>query len=130
MTRSHTAASRGTFAIELSAAPANVGRAIGLIREQLIGLQNRPVTATELLEAKTRLVSQALLSEESAGGQADELLTVASNGLPLDYYQTLAQRYARITPADIQRVAKATLHPESMIEIFVGPRGAWSDHDI
>ncbi len=123
-------ASRGTFAIELSAAPANVGRAIGLIRQQLIELQNRPVTATELLEAKTRLVSQALLSEESAGGQADELLAVASNGLPLDYYQTLAQRYARITPADIQRVAKATLHPENMIQIFVGPRGSWSDHGI
>ena len=122
--------SRGTFTVELSAAPGNVGRAIGLVREQLMLLQNKSVTATELLEAKTRLVDQALLSEESASGQADELLDVAANGLPLDYYQTLAQRYARITPADIQRVAKAVVHPESMIEIFVGPRGEWSEHGI
>jgi len=126
----NASSSRGTFQIELSAAPANVARSIGLVRAQLIQLQNTPVTATELLEAKTRLIDQALLGEESASGQADELLDVAANGLPLDYYQTLAQRYSRITAADIQRVAKADLHPESMIQIFVGPRGEWSEHGI
>ena len=107
-----------------------MARSIGLVRAQLIQLQNTPVTATELLEAKTRLIDQALLGEESASGQADELLDVAANGLPLDYYQTLAQRYSRITAADIQRVAKADLHPESMFQIFVGPRGEWSEHGI
>ncbi len=122
--------SRGDFEIQLSASPSKVPQAIDLVRVQLILLQTAPVSATELLEAKTRLVSEALLSEESAGGQASELLDVASSGLPLDYYQTLGRRYARITPADIQRVAKAYLHPESLIQIYAGPRGPWSENGL
>jgi zinc protease len=121
---------RGDFEIEMSASSGNVEHAIQLVREQLLLLQTKPVTATELLEARTRLVSQSLLSEESAEGQADELLDVASNGLPLDYYQTLAHRYDRITPADIQRVATTYLHPNDLIEIFAGPRGPWSEHGL
>ncbi|MDQ2991959.1 MAG: insulinase family protein, partial [Candidatus Eremiobacteraeota bacterium] len=123
-------ASRGDFRIELSASPSKVPQAVDLVRAQLLLLQSTPVSAIELLEAKTRLVSEALLSEESAGGQADELLDVASSGLPLNYYQTLAQRYARITPADIQRVAKVYLHPESLIQIYAGPRGPWSENGL
>ena len=121
---------RGDFRVELSASPNNVAHAIDLVRRQLVLLQTKPVSATELLEARTRLVSGSLLSEESADGQADELLDVASNGLPLDYFQTLAERYARVTPADIQRVANAYLRPNDMIEIFAGPRGPWSEHGL
>ncbi len=129
-TDTNASASRGDFRIELSAAPANVPRAIQIVRDEITRMQNEPVTATELLEAKTRLTSQALLAEASADGQAGELLDIASNGLPLDYYQTLQQRYAKITAADIERVAKTDIYADNFIEIFAGPRGSWSDQSL
>lgn len=118
--------SRGDFEIQLNASPQNVEPAISIVREQLERLRMQPVTQTELTEAKVRLVSEALLNEASANGQLEEVLEIAQNHLPLDYYATLSQRYAGITPADIQRVAKAYLQPDRLIEVFAGPQGPWS----
>lgn len=118
--------SRGNVSVSLSAAPNNVTQSVAIVRRQLELLQRVPVSPTELVEARTRLVNSALLSEESISGQADELQDIAVNDLPLDYYQTLSQRYARVTAADIERVAKTYLHPDRLIEIFTGPRGPWS----
>ena len=122
--------SRGDLEIELSAAPANVSAAIGIIRSQLQLLRTRPVSRTELQEAKTRLVASALLEESSADGQLGEIGTIARDRLPLDYYATLQQRYAAITPADLQRVAKTYLRPDKLIEIFSGPQGPWTEHAL
>jgi len=121
---------RGDLEIMLSASPANVGPAIGIVRDQLQRLRTQPVSATELQEAKIRLISGALLNEASASGQLDEIAEIEQNGLPLDYFGTLAQRYAAITPADIQRVAKEYLRPDRLIEVFSGPSGPWSDRAL
>ena len=121
---------RGDFQIELSARPGKVLPAIAIIRQQLERLRDHPVTQTELAEAKTRLVSSALLAQQSADAQVGELLTIATNGLPLDYYATLNDRYAGITAADVQRVARKYLRPNRLIEIFAGPTGPWAQHGI
>lgn len=122
----HSNASRGNVSVSLSAATNNVKQSVDIVRAQMELLQRTPVSPTELLEARTRLVNSALLSEESISGQADELQDIAVNGLPLDYYQTLSRRYARVTAKDIQRVAKKYLRPDKLIEIFTGPPGPWS----
>jgi zinc protease len=100
--------------------------AVDFVRTELRTLQTHPVTQTELDEAKLRLVSDALLDEASATGQADQLLDIGMNGLPLDYYRTLNDRFARITPADVERVAHEYLHPDQLVEIYSGPPGPWS----
>jgi zinc protease len=121
---------RGDFEIDLSVSPSNVAAAIAIVREQLNRLRTQPVTQSELADAKTRLVSSALLSEASARGQLSEVLDLAQNDLPNDYFATLQARYANITPADIQRVARMYLHPDQLIQIFAGPAGPWGDHAI
>jgi zinc protease len=117
---------RGDLEIVLSASPQNVPAALALVREQLQWLRTHEVSAAELQDAKIRLVSEALLAEGSASGQLDEISEIARNGLPLDYYGTLVQRYRSITPADLQRTAKAYLRPDRLIEVFAGPEGPWS----
>jgi predicted Zn-dependent peptidase len=79
-----------------------------------------------LQEAKLRLVSNALLDEASADGQVGQLLDIGTNGLPLDYYRTLNDRFAGITSADIERVAKTYLVPDRLVEIYAGPPGPWA----
>jgi len=108
---------RGDLEIQLNASPENVASAISIVSDQLERLRTEPASGAELAGAKVRLVSEALLNEASAGGQRDEVLTIAQDRLPLDYFATLSQRYAGITPADVQRIAKEYLQPDRLIVV-------------
>jgi zinc protease len=114
----------------LSTSPSNVRSALGIVRDQIQRLRTEPVSATELEDAKIRLISEALLSESSAQGQVDEIGEIAQYDLPRDYYATLAQRYAAISAADLQRVAKEYLRPDRLIEVFAGPPGPWAGQSL
>jgi predicted Zn-dependent peptidase len=75
-------------------------------------------------------VSNALLEEASSTGQVKQIMDIADNHLPLDYYRTLNERFAQITAADVQRVARAYLQPNRLIEVYAGPSGPWSQRSI
>jgi len=117
---------RGDFRVEMNASPGRVVEAVNFVRTELQTLQTQPVTKTELDDAKLRLVSDALLDEASADGQVQQLLDIGTNDLPLDYYRTLNERFANITAADVERVAKKYLDPSQLVEIYAGPTGPWS----
>jgi zinc protease len=121
---------RGDFRVELNASPQRMVAAVKLVRQELTRMQNEPVTQTELDEAKGRLVSDALLDEASTEGQAGQLLDIATYGLSLDYYRTLNERFARITVADVQRVAKAYIKPDRLVQVYAGPSGPWSQSGL
>jgi zinc protease len=123
-------ADRGDFRVELNASPQRVVEAVEFVRRELERLQNEPVSETELQEAKVRLVSNALLDESSSTGQAKQLVDIAVNSLPIDYYRTLNDRFARITSADVQRVAREYLRPSRLVEVYAGPSGPWAQHTI
>ena len=123
-------ASRGDLEITLNASPEKIVPAMHLVRQELERLANEPVSQTELQEAKTRVVSAALLNEASADGQVDELLGIGTLNLPLNYDSTLSERFSSVSAADIQRVAKTYLHPDKLIQIFAGPSGPWTLHGI
>jgi zinc protease len=123
-------ADRGDFRVELNASPDRVVEAVELVRRELERLQNEPVSETELQEAKARLAGNALLDEASSDGQAKQLIDIAVNELPTDYYRTLNERFSQITAADVQRVARAYLHPSRLVEVYAGPSGPWAYHTI
>ncbi len=123
-------ADRGDLRIELNASPQRVVEAVEFVRRELQRLRDEPVSATELQEAKVRLVSNALLEEASSTGQVQQLMEIVENDLPLDYYGTLNDRFARITVADVQRVARAYLQPNRLVEVYAGPSGPWSQQSI
>ncbi|MHB8432592.1 MAG: M16 family metallopeptidase [Candidatus Tyrphobacter sp.] len=117
---------RGNFQVELEAAPQHVVSAVAFVRGELRRLQEQPVTATELAEAKLRLAGDALLAESSADGQAQQLLEIAEYGLPLSYYRDRNEELAHITAADVERVAREYLDPDRLIQIYAGPSGPWA----
>ena len=126
----NAARDRGDFRIELNTSPSHVPEAVRFVRDELHRLQNEPVSATELAEAKLRIVGDALLDEASADGQVQQVLDIAANGLPANYYSTLNDRLASITPADVQRVAKRYLNPDRLVEVFAGPSGPWEQESL
>ncbi len=118
---------RGDLEVSFNAAPANVRTAISLVRDQMRRLRDSRVSQTELEQAKLRLVSESLLSEASASGQLAQVLDIGRSSLPTSYYATLTQHYSGITAADVQRVAREYLRPESLIQIYAGPQGPWAE---
>jgi zinc protease len=125
----HADRDRGNFQIELAVAPQNVNVAVSLVREQLRRLQEAPVSERELQAAKQRLVGGDLIDEDSAQGQAQQLLTIGLYDLPPTYYRDRSEELAHVTGTDVQRVAREYLRPDELIQIYAGPSGPWATGD-
>ncbi|GAC1415405.1 MAG: pitrilysin family protein [Candidatus Velthaea sp.] len=113
---------RGTMTISFRAIPAKADAAVAIVRQQLRRLQTEPVKADELSRQKIKLAASAVIAEQSTFAIAGDVINIGTNDLPLDYYATLANRFTKITPAEIQRVAKTYLHPENLVEVRTGPQ--------
>ncbi|MGH7683060.1 MAG: M16 family metallopeptidase, partial [Vulcanimicrobiaceae bacterium] len=112
---------RGIFEIGMRASPQNVRRAVSLVKEEIRRMQNEPVGQTELERARTRIVGSTIIAEQDKSTLVSDLLNIAQNDLPLDYYATLSKRFATINADAIQRVARTYLHPAHMVEVYEGP---------
>ena len=113
---------RGVMTISFRAIPSKADKALAVVQQELRRLQREPVSATELDRQKIRLAASAVIAEQSTYAIAGDLMNIGTNDLPLDYYATFAARFAKITPADIERVAKTYLHPDNLVEVRTGPK--------
>jgi len=91
-----------------------------IVKAEMIRLQNEPVTAKELEDAKSYIIGSMPLSLTSSDNIASMVLSMRVKKLPIDYLDTLAAKFDSVTAEDIQRVAKRVLKPESMVTIMVG----------
>ena len=113
---------RGTMTITFRAVPSKVDAADAVVRAELKRMQTEPVSAEELARAKTRVIATTIDAEQATSAIAGDLMRIGQDDLPTSYYATLTQRYAKITPADIQRVSKLYFHPDNMVEVRTGPK--------
>ncbi len=80
------------------------------------------VPPEELAKAKRYLQLQLPSQFETTSDIAMGLVPVALYGLPLDYYDSYAQRIGAVTPEDVQRAARKYLRPDRMAVVIVGDR--------
>lgn len=80
------------------------------------------VPTAELSKAKRFLQLQLPSQFETTGGVAGRLVPLVLYGLPLDYYNTYAQRLESVTQADVQRVAAKYVDPSKLAVVVVGDR--------
>jgi predicted Zn-dependent peptidase len=113
---------RGTMTITFRAVPSKVEAADAVVRAELKRMQTEPVSAEELARAKTRIIATTIDAEQATSTIAGDLMRIGTDDLPTSYYATLTQRYAKITPADIQRVSKTYFHPDNLVEVRTGPK--------
>jgi len=92
------------------------------VRDQVKRLQNELVDSEELRRCATRQAARILLAEQATATIAGDLMNIGSDRLPPDYYATLAERYARVTPTDVRRAARTYFHPDHFVEIRTGPK--------
>lgn len=97
-----------------------VVEAVRLTREELTRLAREPMAPRELSLAKSYLIGSFPLRLDTSGKLARFLGAVEENGLGLDYPDRYKERIARVTAADVQRVAAKYLDPATFSEVQIG----------
>jgi len=99
---------------------AEVPRVLGMVREELVRMGRDPVTERELELARAYLIGSFPLRLDTSSKVADFLVAVEHLGLGLDYAERYKAGVARVTAADVQRVAGTYFAPETFDLVVVG----------
>jgi zinc protease len=81
-----------------------------------------PPTEAELNEAKVARVQSLPGQFETTGAIAGSMTSIFLYDRPLDYYAKLPAKYAAVTAADVERVAREDVHPDQLIIVAAGDR--------
>ena len=112
---------RALFGVAYACDPPNVSRARALVERNLREMQTTPMSPEELRQAKTLLLRQVPLSEESADGIAGMLLSRALHDLPLDESVRAARRYLETTAEQVRDAFAKWIRPSDFVQVTVGP---------
>ena len=112
--------SHGTFVFVMQTKNDTAEEAIRIAREEIRRMREQPVTDQELDDAKNYLTGSFPLRLDTNHKVASFLAQVEFFRLGLDYPDRYADLIRKVTREDVQRVAKAYLHPEKLITVVVG----------
>jgi len=111
----------GSWEVSAGVNPANLQRAIDLIRRELERFVRRPVFKRELKDSQSNFIGRLPLSMESNNGVANALLNLERFQLGLDYYQNYASQVMAVTPERILDVSQNYIDPERLVITSAGP---------
>ncbi len=111
----------GTFTSYIGTSPAHLGTAVSGFLREIRRIQAELVPRDELALAKDYLTGSFALGFERSGRRVQTLISAERNKLPDDHLQRLVHAFAAVTAADVRRVARTRLHPESACLVVAGP---------
>ena len=112
---------RGRYTVSFGADPGKVEDARALVLKDLKQMQSEPVADADLQRAKGILLRRVPLSESSFGSIANQLLTYAECGQPLDQGIVAAKHYLELTASDVQQAYAKHVRPEGFVTAVKGP---------
>lgn len=114
----------GLFQIQATARP---NRSLDEIEKeidaQIARIKAEPPTADEMSRALNSIESQSIYSLQTVLGKAGQLTSYAGYVGKPNWFQQDLDRYGKVTPADVQRVAKAYLGPNRLVMSYVPRKG-------
>jgi zinc protease len=116
----HSFRSSGNIVAETDTRSAATGEALRLMVNEVFRLQREPVGSAELRGAQDYLSGSFPLTIESPSAIAQQVLMHLFYGLDLKEIETYRDQVERVSPADVQRVAKQFLKPEQLSIVLVG----------
>lgn len=97
------------FVATLGTAPANVPKAEAALREHLARIRNEPASAEEVAVARSYVVGSQAMDRRTNARQAWYLAAAELAGVGHEYFDAYAANVRKVTPADVQRVARQYL---------------------
>jgi zinc protease len=123
----HAFKAGGNIVAETDTRSPATAEALKLIVNEVSRLQREPVGAAELRGAQDYLSGSFPLTIESPSAIAQQVLAHLFYGLDLKEIETYRDRVDRVTPVDIQRVARQFLKPDQLSIVLVGDAAAFVD---
>jgi zinc protease len=111
----------GPWTVAAGVDPANLKKAISLIKQEIKRFTTEPVSPAELEDVQSNYLGKLPLSLESNNGVAGALLNIERHGLGLDYFQKYEEMILDITPDRILTAAEKYLNPEKLAISTAGP---------
>ncbi|HEY3101370.1 MAG TPA: pitrilysin family protein [Methylomirabilota bacterium] len=109
-----------SFVVSAQTRTAEVPKVVEIMREELARMTREPVTERELKLAKDYLIGSFPLRLDTTSKVADFIVAIEEQGLGLDYADRYKERVAKVTAADVQRVAAKYLAPDTFNRVIVG----------
>ena len=107
------------YVVSLQTRVEAVAEAAQLVKEEMARMGRQPVADRELVLAKAYLIGSFPLRLDTSGKVAGLLIGIEENGLGLDYPDRFKAEVAKVTAADVQRVAKRYLDPAGFSSVMV-----------
>lgn len=112
-----------SFNVSAQTRNAEVSRVTEILRDELARIAREPVSDRELALAKDYLIGSFPLRLDTSAKVADFVVGVESMGLGLDYADRYRERIARVSGADVRRVAAKFLLPTTFSRVVVAGPG-------
>jgi zinc protease len=108
------------FTVSAQTRVGEVAKVTDILRDELARMGRDPVGDAELRLAKDYLVGSFPLRLDTTGKVADFVVAIEEQELGLDYADRYKAAVARVTAADVQRVAAKFFVPDSFSRVVVG----------
>ena len=108
------------YTVSLQTRVDGVTEAVRLVKGELARMGRGPVEERELELAKAYLIGSFPLRLDTSGKVAEMLTAIEEYGLGLDYPDHFKAQVAKVTRADVERVAKIYMDPATFSSVIVG----------
>jgi zinc protease len=109
-----------SFVVSAQTRVGEVPKVVDILRDELGRMARTPVGDDELRLAKDYLIGSFPLRLDTTAKVADFVVAVEEQGLGLDYADRYKASIARVTAADVQRVAARFFAPDTFSRVVVG----------
>lgn len=113
--------SRSIFFVQYGSDPDKVAPVDGLVRQNLLDMQNTPLKAEELNNARQYEIRSIPVSVASIDSIGRSLLSWAWHSEPLDQPMVAAKHFLSMTPEQVQAAFKKYLKPQNLMQVVQGP---------
>lgn len=115
----------GLFRVQMATKSETTLEAIDALRGEVRRLVNDPVTEAELSLAKESLLNAYVFTMDTREKALGQRVLLEYYGFPADYFDKYPGLLEKVTTADVQRVAKKYVHPDSLAVLVVGNQAAF-----
>lgn len=118
---------KGSFYTGVMTKPETTAEAIDAIKTEIVRLQDEPVSSDELGRVKDQFLNSLVFRYTSLGAVLGERVSNEYNGVPADLFDRFIEDVKKVTPADVQRVARAKVRPNDLQILVVSSKEALGD---